>query len=285
MPLPTYKDAQSRKAERERKVQERMPKPWWWFKQHDPVARFTLYVGIFTLCLVIVGVLQWCSIRGQLDEMGNASKLMHGQLDEMVAQQRPWISVNLDIVKPIRFSEWSGQKSIFIPLHFTLKNFGLSPATNIQTWTHVWPHPGNANVDRDRLNSWQEEACLSAEKSAIESKNVGVTVFPTEPKIVNSGASGPIFKIDNPDIISVEGCIDYTYAGNRHGKTGFRMIIGRVVNHLVFGLPYIKGMPVKNYQPSRDMIAKGFPAKAPTEALLYPGSYYFAPDDGGNYAK
>ena len=83
MPQPTYKESKARNAERQRRIQERMPKPWWWFKQRDPVARFTLYVGIFTLCLVIVGILQWCSVRGQLGEMKTASSLMQSQLDEM----------------------------------------------------------------------------------------------------------------------------------------------------------------------------------------------------------
>jgi hypothetical protein len=42
-------------------------KEWWlrgaWFRQSDPVAKFTAWVAAFTLALVVVAVLQFCSMN------------------------------------------------------------------------------------------------------------------------------------------------------------------------------------------------------------------------------
>jgi hypothetical protein len=66
MPQSQREEYKARQAERERREQERAPKPWYWLGQRDPVARFTLYVGLLTGGLIIVGVLQWAVIFGQL---------------------------------------------------------------------------------------------------------------------------------------------------------------------------------------------------------------------------
>jgi hypothetical protein len=97
-PREEYK---ARQAERERKEQERLPKPWWWIGQRDPVARFTLYLGTFTLCLVAVGLLQWCSIRGQLAEMKSSGIDTHNLAVVAVLDQRAWVgSANLSLEYP-----------------------------------------------------------------------------------------------------------------------------------------------------------------------------------------
>jgi hypothetical protein len=69
MPQSPREGYEAKRAERNRKLEERAPKPWHWFGQRDAVARFTLYLGFLTLALVVVGFLQWSIIRDQLNEM------------------------------------------------------------------------------------------------------------------------------------------------------------------------------------------------------------------------
>lgn len=84
----------ARQAERKRQVEERAPKPWYWFRQREPVARFTLYVGLFTLALVLVGILQWRSMRGQLAEMRSGSMDTHHLALAAQLDQRAWLGAS-----------------------------------------------------------------------------------------------------------------------------------------------------------------------------------------------
>jgi hypothetical protein len=46
------------KAKNEQTTNNHQPMKFWWLRQRDPIARFTLYVALFTFALVGVGVLQ-----------------------------------------------------------------------------------------------------------------------------------------------------------------------------------------------------------------------------------
>jgi hypothetical protein len=113
MPQSRREEYKARKAERDRQQEERAPKPWHWLGQRDPVARFTLYVGLFTLSLVVVGLLQWSIIRDQLIDAQDAMRL----------DQRAWLGVE----------SLSGEDKIgtvFSAIVHT-RNTGKTPAINM----------------------------------------------------------------------------------------------------------------------------------------------------------
>jgi hypothetical protein len=58
---------EANKAKAEQNKNNSRPMKLWWLRQRDPIARFTLYVALFTLALVGVGVLQ-SMILVQTDE-------------------------------------------------------------------------------------------------------------------------------------------------------------------------------------------------------------------------
>lgn len=237
---------------------------------------------VFELLLTaaIVGA-TWTSVyvtNGQWSAANN-------QLDVMREQNRPWIRANISFSQPIMFTESAGDRFINVSLHFDLKNFGSSPATNIKIATIVMPHPGNANTKIiDEAQAWM---CKQARQMADSSQIGGKTVFPSEPAFVETGAgTGRIPGKNNLVIYSIFGCIYYTYADNRHGQTGFRKILGEVKGNLVVGIPFVLGK-LEPYDPplSDELLSSGYPkdpaivAKVPTDDLL------FRDDEGGNYAK
>ena len=142
MPQSPQERYEARQAERERKEQERAPKPWYWFRQRDPIARFTLYLGIFTLALVAVGVLQWCSIRGQLIEMKSGSLDTHNLALSAQLDQRAWLGTS-NSAYTITASE---------PIHDVVMalNTGKTPASGILCRITGTTEPkGHALVDAD----------------------------------------------------------------------------------------------------------------------------------------
>jgi hypothetical protein len=120
MPQCPEDEYKVKRAERERKQQDLLPTPLWWLGQRDPIARYTLYLGLLTLGLVIVGTLQWCSALGQLAEIketrieaGNATRL----------DQRAWVGVRDAISVPGSFTETSAWR-----VNMIFANSGKSPA-------------------------------------------------------------------------------------------------------------------------------------------------------------
>jgi hypothetical protein len=166
-----------------------------------------------------------------------------------------------------------------------LKNYGNAPATNLRISPQINIHPGNPR--RRELDAPQQAACDTARTQADENAIGGIAIFPGESQAEDmiSGIFG-IYNIPAPILFSVFGCIDYTYGNNRHGQTGFRMLLGQNVNGRIFGLPFIEGV-TRPYDPpiSPELLATGYPPIPPKEALMHPSDFIFRPDDGGNYAK
>jgi hypothetical protein len=132
---PEYKDFQAQRAERERKQQELSITRWWWFKQREPVARFTLYLGFLTLGLVVVGTFQWCSIHSQLTQMTIATR----DAEEVARlDQRAWVGVQDAISVPHSFTETSALNVIMV-----FSNSGKTPAqsTKIAVLSFTSPKP------------------------------------------------------------------------------------------------------------------------------------------------
>jgi len=233
-------------------------------------AASTVVVALATGAIFFVSIGQWRAIKGQLDVME--------------AEKRPWIRATVTAVKPVIFTDWNGSKGINVPIKLDLKNYGDTPAVNVRVFPQIAQHPGNPR--RRELDAPQQTACDIAIGQADENTIGGIAIFPGEsqPDELISGISG-IYKTDEPILFSVYGCVDYTYGNNRHGQTGFRMLLGRVSHGQVFGLQFIEGTPIEDYHPSPELLAGGYPLEAPKNAQLQPSDFYFHPDDGGNYAK
>jgi hypothetical protein len=209
---------------------------------------------------------------------------MQGQLDAMEIDKRPWLKVSVTIAK-LQFTEWAGNKGIFASLAFDLKNYGESPAINIRNWTDIHPHPGNDK--RAELDTRQKDTCDGVRAQADQNPIGGIAIFPTETDQIQSGTGTfGLYETDAPIIFSVLGCIDYTYAHTRHGQTGFRMILGRIIKNRIESLPFVQGSPRPYEEPiPPELLASGYPASPPKVAVVPPSDFVFRPDEGGSYAK
>jgi hypothetical protein len=98
---------------------------------------------------------------------------------------------------------------------------------------------------------------------------------------------GALFPKDGPaTLFAVVGCLEYTYADNRHGQTGFRMTIGRAVDNQVAGIPFVEASPEPYGEPiPESMFAAGYPRTPPNVAHIDPKTLNFSPEDTGNYAQ
>ncbi len=167
----TNEQYEAKKAERARKRQEDSKKPWWWLKQTDPVARFTLYLAIFTFVLICISVAQWGVLRGQ-------QIVMQGQLDAMERDQRPfmWLSSE-NIPKPAFFQvpPLKGQ----IIWDYRLINFGKSYAHNVTFNNFI--KVGNSKYRRSY---------------GVNGPNFGGDVPPNNP-LVSTVISAPIISNDD----------------------------------------------------------------------------------------
>jgi hypothetical protein len=244
------------------------------------------WIEIFlTMALLTVGAGQFLVYLRQASIMNKQAQISGRQLDAMEVDKRPWIKVTVTFAKPPRLTDWGGQKGIEVSLHFDLKNYGDSPAVNTRIESPIVVHPGN--LKRSELDVPQKEACDPARAAADQNPIGGVAVFPGESIPVEQGAGiYGIYKTHEPVLFSILGCVDYTYARSRHGQTGFRMILGRVVRNQIVGIPFVEGNLEPYEEPiSPDLLAHGYPAIPPRVTVLQPSEFILKADDGGNYAK
>ncbi len=144
MPQSPEEAYRARQAERKRQEQEHAPKPWYWLGERDPVARNTRYLGIATIALVIataglvvVGILQWRSINGQLSEMKTARRDTEAatKLDE-----RAWVGLLDAVSNPKSFTAtrpWN--------VELIFSNSGKTPARNVKIAMKVLTTPSFVN--------------------------------------------------------------------------------------------------------------------------------------------
>jgi hypothetical protein len=116
-----------------------------WLGQRDPVARFTAWLMIFTLGLVISGLLTWCSIQGQLTEMKRAGGDTH-DLAVAATKQADNASTANELEKNAQianFRAWLGPNDAKLdgpitkgqPVKYTIsyQNTGREPAQGFQS--------------------------------------------------------------------------------------------------------------------------------------------------------
>jgi hypothetical protein len=114
-----------------RRQTERLPRKWYWLRQRDPVARYTLYLAISTLALflatvglIVAGILQWSSLKAQLAEA--VTNREHAEADERL-DKRAWIGLKSAIGVPGSFTATSPWQ-----VNFTFTNSGKTPARKLE---------------------------------------------------------------------------------------------------------------------------------------------------------
>jgi hypothetical protein len=183
---------------------------------------------IFLTAIIAVGGLigayifnkQLTVMKGQLAEMKTASRIAE---DNLIATQRPWISVNLTIGPRGLFFDANGAN---LDLIFSLKNTGTTPAITVRI-------EGSPRIDvgvNDRIAEL-EKVCATAGQEPPHPKMFAHTIFPGETlhlpisysfaskELLDSMTAKPPGFV-HPVII---GCIDYffTFDEPKHHQSRF----------------------------------------------------------------
>ncbi len=127
--------------------------------------RRRFWLDVFAVAAVIVAAVfaaaQWHVLSGQ-------QAVMQGQLDAMVADQRPWINIKPVSADPIVIDG----KNIKIGLEFQLINTGKSPAKRVRYAADLSQGAEGGSI------GVQDRACLMA--NAISEKIPKPTIFPND---------------------------------------------------------------------------------------------------------
>jgi hypothetical protein len=170
---------------------------------------------------------------------------MSGQLDEMRADQRPWLQVKS---AEIGFLKIEGN-NINFNLKITLKNTGKIPATGVEIWPilHATTDATFRSADAD-----EQTACSMAGRD-YPARKTGLTIFPDDMEPISTGPATLVSEIPilpngrRGGSFIASGCIDYFISSNNtHGQTGFRFIIGRrgdnpAISYVIYPEPGILG--------------------------------------------
>jgi hypothetical protein len=211
-----------------RAQQQQAPKKEpWWFKQPLPIDRFTGWLVAWTALLFIATI---CSVAVLLitdDTFNHQLAVMQGQLDEMQAEQRPWVYA-VDVEPAGKITLEDGK--YFIPLKFTVKNTGHLPAFSVEPKTGATPlMMGNS------VRTIKNTVCDEYRESPVDKGN-GATVFAGQ-TISRGGFTGDDYprvekkiwdSLTGDKLIIIYGCIDYQFpAKPGHHQSRFSFAVGQ----------------------------------------------------------
>jgi hypothetical protein len=207
--MTNKEDYDRRKADKDSKEKKKLTERWT-SKAKEPLTLFTALLVLSTIALVVVAVLQWSTLE-KTD-------------DTLKAQQRPWLSIGYPHATnafPV-----SAAGGAFV-VEFNLKNFGNSPALNVEI-------DGEIPMLKSNLGTLarQDAICKRLKERPTGKDGNGFTIFPQEtiPKrvsftiekgaveegIKSLGLPIPTF---SPFII---GCTRYVYSADMsQHETGF----------------------------------------------------------------
>ena len=221
-------------------------------------------IAIFTAVAVLVGVLQFNILDGQLN-------VMKGQLDQMAAGQRPWIMVAS--IEPQGLTA-DDQAGVSFWVKFLVKNVGHSPAQNVSVSGKL--------LMADPMH--RDQTMTAACQKARERNAPGRLIFPGQPQYVDGDiprsfdilakevwaarearvkSSGAVHYV-NPErarariaevsrfpfhaSFDLVGCINYGSEDNRTlHQLSFRVSIGAMPNGGDF--PILSGEPIPDISP------------------------------------
>lgn len=181
-------------------------------------------------CLELAGVIGIYLAAGLAGYFAfGQTRVMRGQLDQMSADQRPWIYPRLSLAGPLT---WAIGKQAQIRLFVSLKNAGHSPAKNVVLKFEA--HPLTKEIIFNSIPE-QERLCEAARKEADRDSLSGRYLFPNE---VDEGGASANSEVTNAwpsetnAIFRLVGCVDYTFTSDSriHGQTGFSYELARVTD-------------------------------------------------------
>jgi hypothetical protein len=129
-------------------------------------------VAFFAFC-------QWRTMDRQLTVMAGQQGVMQGQLDEMRAEQRPWVSLTKDT--GIEGLVVNGMNELRDTIRFGLQNTGKNPAVSV--FVNAEMSIGTA-IPYGTMAAWQTAVCGQAAGS------LGTTMFPGSPEPIFSVETG-----------------------------------------------------------------------------------------------
>jgi len=165
---------------------------------------------------------------------------MRGQLDEMQAEQRPWIYAEFG---PNANIFWNQSGGLTIPLVLSIHNTDHVPAQFVTPVTEVHTSAYFRGTTGPVVAKAQKAACDKGVADFESLKREGGTVFPGQDLRmgVNPGLDKSEWKAELPGfgpLIIIYGCILYERGtGQALGATGFAYTLGRVnAGNRLFGL-------------------------------------------------
>jgi hypothetical protein len=202
-------------------------------------------------------------VTGSLDSY-EQREVMNGQLNEALAEQRPWIPIpDLKIVGPLIFQP-NGDATINFGR--TIYNTGHSPAINVTEKFKI-----DALTKKSVFNSVDEEKDLCGLTRNYAEQDIfrGKMIFPGDRDEGNAEATVGHQSFDNSwpgpnDIVfRIIGCIDYSFGADskRHGQTGFSYMLTRPTDtsgHQAGFNPKNGPFPIDQMSLDRDFFHAGY---------------------------
>lgn len=118
-------------------------------------ANATWVIAIFAIAAAAVGYFTLRAVQGQLDEMR--------------AEKRPWVSVNVTPTGPI--TKANGET--WLPVQIELKNTGEDAAVDVFAFAQIYPPLSGIDADKQGVNFFD---C----KSILVEPGTGIALFPQE---------------------------------------------------------------------------------------------------------
>jgi hypothetical protein len=183
------------------------------------LSAVTHQLVVWTGVIAGIGILAFSASLLQWDAM-------RGQLAEMQADQRPWLSVSM---KPVGNLIFRDRNQVSITLAVTAINYGKSPARRVEVVPEIHAMTDDG-IGFNHYRRFQIGACNRAGQILLADRP-DTTIFPNDTRVITIGTSGTIpaktWPSDDNIAFVVLGCVDYLYgSGNMHGRTRFRSVIG-----------------------------------------------------------
>jgi hypothetical protein len=195
---------EAKKAEEAGRAQEKLPKPWWWLGQRDPIARFTKWLVLWT-ALLFIGTVISAAILFKTDNTLQ---------ETLTATQRPWVSIVAEFDGPIIRKQ---SRYLAVNIRLSLKNSGHTPAISTTPAALMFSGPNHYDFHGPAYDMLevQKQRCQQAfDLTLAVGHGQGSLLFPGE-TIINTvsalwerGTKRPVARA-YPDAVA---CVQYKFS-------------------------------------------------------------------------
>jgi hypothetical protein len=210
----------------------KVDKKKWWFKQREPIDRFTGWLVAWTALLFIATIVS----AGILWKTDNTLR------ETLEVNQRPWLAIS---ARPIGDAGINDDGVLSLPVEYSLKNSGRTPAVGVTIEDDLYVGGGAFDVP-----DAQRKAC-SRKQAPLKDDDLGVgySVFPddivksqnaliaSQEQVKRAVATNEAFqratKISRDTTalnIWIVGCVNYYFTfgdQQKAHKTGFALQVNR----------------------------------------------------------